>query len=162
MTKSSADFKANVGNMEFDIKPLGQKLFIPFTPFSYELSPKAVFTGLTKDPRYTDFIYAILERINLEKAIDKDDQIDDEFIRNHSILFNKLFPFMPKLNDLECDLKKWDLKKYKKFISKLGLTDLILYKVLKKCSKNCKGCKLPEGGKGGKKLLREGIAPFAP
>ena len=110
MTKSSADFKANVGNMEFDIKPLGQKLFIPFTPFSYELSPKAVFTGLTKDPRYTDFIYAILERINLEKAIDHDDNINEEYIRSHSVLFNKLFPFMPKLNDLECDLEKWDLK----------------------------------------------------
>jgi hypothetical protein len=90
MTKSSADFKANVGNMEFDIKPLGQKLFIPFTPFSYELSPKAVFTGLTKDPRYTDFIYAILERINLEKAINHDDNINEEYIITLSIPLNKV------------------------------------------------------------------------
>ena len=113
MTKSSSEFKLNIMEMEFNVTPLAQKLIVPFTPVSYELSPKALFSELTKDPRYNQFISAILERINLEKAIDKDDQIDDEFIRNHSILFNKLFPFMPKLNDLECDLKKWDLKKRK-------------------------------------------------
>ena len=76
----------------------GQSLLFKSVPTAIELRPLPIFAELYNNPEYKDFVYSIIERINLEKMYAK-----KGYYEYDDISFNELFSsYFPSLSSTIC------------------------------------------------------------
>ena len=99
--------------MKVDVSNSALKFTGAFNPNFYVLFLKPFLENLSNKNEYKKFLEAILERINLERqcknliGLNNNDNnnnniCNDDFIENNSKKFSEIFPFLPKLNSMEC------------------------------------------------------------
>jgi hypothetical protein len=104
--------------MEVGLNTFGQKLFTSTLTSGYELRPHPILANLFNDNKYNDFRLAIQERMDLEREC-KNRDCSSDYIKEHSVMFSKVFAGLPDLSEKECqvtELLKGD--KFKNFKSK--------------------------------------------